>query len=299
MASSTRHQPRRHLGVAQHLRVGEVLDLGDLGVVHRLGMREVEAQPVGRDQRALLRDVIAQHLAQRLVQQMGGGVVGADMRAARVIDIEFQRRSGAERAFLDGDAMGEHVARHLLRVGDAHPHAVRMHDAGVADLSAGLAIERRLVEHHESALAFVQPLDLAAVADQCLHHAFRILGLVAEEVGRADLVAQRKPERVGLRFARARPRGARELALPRHRGVEGGGVDADAARLERVLGEVEREAVGVVKRERGVARKLPAARDLSFPRRGLRARVQVFCESAVSSSRSVSVISASARISSG
>ena len=37
---------------------------------HRLGMREVEAQPVGRDQRALLRDVIAEHLAQRLVQQM-------------------------------------------------------------------------------------------------------------------------------------------------------------------------------------------------------------------------------------
>jgi hypothetical protein len=45
-------------------------------------MREVEAQPVGRDQRALLRDVIAEHLAQRLVQQMGRGMVGAD-RARR------------------------------------------------------------------------------------------------------------------------------------------------------------------------------------------------------------------------
>ncbi len=42
----------------------------ELGRADRLGMREIEAQPVGRHQRALLRDVIAEHLAQRLVQQM-------------------------------------------------------------------------------------------------------------------------------------------------------------------------------------------------------------------------------------
>ena len=44
----------------------------------RLGMEEIEAQPVGRDQRALLRHVIAQHLAQRLVQQVGGRMVGTE-----------------------------------------------------------------------------------------------------------------------------------------------------------------------------------------------------------------------------
>ena len=68
---------------------------------HRLGMREVEAQPVGRDQRALLRDVIAQHLAQRLVQQMRRGMVLADGAAPRVIDVERQRGAGLERALLD------------------------------------------------------------------------------------------------------------------------------------------------------------------------------------------------------
>ena len=47
---------------------------------HRLRMREIETQPVGRNQRALLRDVIAQHLAQRLVQQMRGRVVLPDVR---------------------------------------------------------------------------------------------------------------------------------------------------------------------------------------------------------------------------
>ena len=42
------------------------------------GWREVEAQAVGRDQRAFLRDVIAEHLAQRLVQEMRRRMVGAD-----------------------------------------------------------------------------------------------------------------------------------------------------------------------------------------------------------------------------
>ena len=57
----------------------------------RLGMREVEAQPIRRHQRAALGDVIAEHLPQRLVQQMRRRVVGADRRAARVIDLERQR----------------------------------------------------------------------------------------------------------------------------------------------------------------------------------------------------------------
>src|SRR5262249_31185981 len=39
--------------------VGDVLDALDLGRAHRLGMREVEAQPLRRHERALLGDVIA------------------------------------------------------------------------------------------------------------------------------------------------------------------------------------------------------------------------------------------------
>ena len=58
----------------------------------RLGMGEVEAQPIGRDERALLRDVIAEHLAQRLVQQMGRRVIGADRGARGVVDLELERR---------------------------------------------------------------------------------------------------------------------------------------------------------------------------------------------------------------
>ena len=56
----------------------------DLGGAHRLVVREVEAQPIGRHQRTLLRHVIAEHLAQRLVQEMGRGMVAREWpRGAR------------------------------------------------------------------------------------------------------------------------------------------------------------------------------------------------------------------------
>ena len=53
----------------------------------RLGVvREVEAQAVRRDQRALLADVVAEHLAQRGVQQVRRGVVAPDRLAALAVD---------------------------------------------------------------------------------------------------------------------------------------------------------------------------------------------------------------------
>ena len=121
-----RHQPRGHRRILQHDVVGDVFDALDLGQRNRLGMREVEAQPVGRHQRALLRHVIAQHLAQRLVQQMGGGMVLPDGGTARVIDFQKQRVADLQRALTHRDEMHEQVAGLLLGVGDgkaARPRA--------------------------------------------------------------------------------------------------------------------------------------------------------------------------------
>ena len=80
-------------------------------------MREVEAQPVGRDQRALLRDVIAEHLAQRLVEEMRRRMVAPDRAAASMIDLERTARAGLQRALLDRAGVDEQVARLLLGVG--------------------------------------------------------------------------------------------------------------------------------------------------------------------------------------
>ncbi len=62
-------------GVAQNLLVDEPLHFLDLGAVHGGVVGEVEAQPRRLHHAARLLDVRAQHLAQRGVQQVRGGVV--------------------------------------------------------------------------------------------------------------------------------------------------------------------------------------------------------------------------------
>jgi len=49
-------------------------------------MAEVETQPVWRDQRAFLRDVLAQTLPERLVQEVGHRVIGAQPATAGAVD---------------------------------------------------------------------------------------------------------------------------------------------------------------------------------------------------------------------
>ena len=75
---------RPHRRVGEDLAVGDPLDLGDLVVGDRVVVAEVEAQPIRSDERAGLLDVLAEHLAQRVVQQVSAGVVAPDRgRAAR------------------------------------------------------------------------------------------------------------------------------------------------------------------------------------------------------------------------
>ncbi len=180
-------------------------------------MGEVEPQPLRGHQRALLGDVVAEHLAQRFVQQMGGGMVGADGAAPAAVDFERKREPGFERAFLDHAGVDEQVARLLLGVGDAEAHPVGRHEAGVADLTAGFSVERRLVEHDGAGLALGQSGDLLAVTHQRGDDALRALGLVAQELGGADLLAQREPHGFGRGLAGARPRRPRHFALALHR----------------------------------------------------------------------------------
>src|SRR5581483_10042747 len=154
--------------------------------------------------------------------------------------------------------MHEQVAGSLLRIGDLEAHAVATHDAGVADLAAGLTVERRLVEDDSADLALAERSDLLALLDQSGDDAFGALGLVAEEFGRADLFAQREPHGFRGRFAGAGPGSARLLTLALHGGVEALEIDADAARPQRILRQIEGKAIGVVKRERGLALELIA-----------------------------------------
>ena len=94
-ASALRRLERPHAGVGERLRVGHPLDLGRSARRHRLVVGEVEAQAVGGDERAGLLDVVAEHLAQGAVQQVGGGVVAP--RRVAPLDVDGRRGDLARR----------------------------------------------------------------------------------------------------------------------------------------------------------------------------------------------------------
>ena len=72
--------------VGENLGVDEVLHARRLFRGKRPVMGEIEPQSVRRHQRALLLDVITEHLAQRPVQQVGAGVIAPDGGPAVGVD---------------------------------------------------------------------------------------------------------------------------------------------------------------------------------------------------------------------
>src|SRR5215472_8706120 len=108
---------------------------------------------------------------------MRAGMVPADIAAPLVVDLELQCRADLERALLQGALVDPEVTGLLLRIGHAESCAVAAEQAGVADLAAGLRIERRLVQHDAAGLTGLEAVDLLAVLHQRRDHAFRALGL--------------------------------------------------------------------------------------------------------------------------
>ena len=86
-------------------------------------MGEVEAHAFGVDQLALLRHVRAQHMAQRRVHQVGGGMVGAGAQAPLRIDAEQDGLAGAKPALRQLQGMDMQIAGQLLGVEHLGPAA--------------------------------------------------------------------------------------------------------------------------------------------------------------------------------
>ncbi len=248
------HQPRFDRRVLQHDGIGHALDLGDLRFAHRLGVRIIEPQPVGRNQRALLRNMAAQHFAQRLVQKVGRRMVGADRRSAGMVDLERQRLVDLDRPGFDLDAMGEHAARLLCGIEHDHLRAVlALHRAGVSHLPAAFAVEWRLVEDDETLVSRIERIYACPVLDQRLDCAVAVFGLIAQKFCGPGRVGNRKPHRARCRITRSRPVLACFGFLARHGRIEPGLVDRNTPQPQRILGQIEREAISVVELEGGLA----------------------------------------------
>ncbi len=123
-------------------------------------VREVEAQVAGIDQRARLLHVRAQHIAQRGVQQVRAGMVAHGRAAHFVVDHGIDLVADMDR-LLGDDAMRAHALHgigHALDFGDDGVVVVGVEPADVANLSAGIGVEGRVVEHDLAALAGLQLL---------------------------------------------------------------------------------------------------------------------------------------------
>ena len=116
---------RRHLlGLRREVLADDRVDLGldrvDLRRRHRAAMAEVEPHPVAVDQLSLLRDVRAQHIAQRGVDEVGGRVVQPRARPPLGVDGQAHARPRRQRAAGDLERVDVQVAGQLAGVAD-HP----------------------------------------------------------------------------------------------------------------------------------------------------------------------------------
>ena len=224
--------------VVEHLGIDAILDLGDLFRGEALVVAEVEAKSVGTDIGTLLLHVLAQHLTQRVVKDVGGGVVAPDRRTSVVVD-----GGGDDLARLEAAGAGDLVdmdSRYAIPgVGDIDGDAATGDRARVADLAAGLRVERGAVKH-EGVVVDIQDGGLGG-------------GLVAAgEVGLAVLVDE-CCEVTGIAGGCDLASLLGEALLFGHRGSEAVFVDLDTAFAGDLLGDLEWETVGVVQQEGDVA----------------------------------------------
>ena len=77
--------------------------------------------------------------------------------------------------------MNKQIAEFLLGIVDTEENAACAHDAGVADLAAGFAIERRLIEDDGSGFAHAENRDFLTVLEDRGDKRLRALHVVAQK----------------------------------------------------------------------------------------------------------------------
>ena len=116
-----------------------------------------EAQPVGSYQRTGLAHVQAEHLPERGVQQVGGGMVAGGVFASDGIDVGVHGLAEADGATGDLAEVDDQAGHDLLGVGDGYPTAVARDVSGVADLATAFGVERGLEQDDLDVLAPPRP----------------------------------------------------------------------------------------------------------------------------------------------
>ena len=220
-------------------------------------MAEVKPQPVRRVQAAALGHMIAQGLAQRLVQQVGGGMVGADAAAAVMIHLQLGGLTLQDRTLGHMGDVDEHAGG-FPGIGDPRGAGIGPDFPGIAHLAAAFGIERRLVYHDLHLFTQRRPADFDPGPHQSADFALGGFGVIAQEFGRSLRLRQVEPDRGIFRLARSGPAGPRLGFLVLHRGVEAFDIHRAALFAQGILRQVQREAIGIIQPECRLAGKSAA-----------------------------------------
>ena len=232
----------------------------------RLVVGEVEAQAVRRDERAGLLDVVAEHLAQRVVQQVGARCgCGGSRRGGRRRWPPSPAGPATTVALDEAADVAAQVGQGERRVEDLDGAGLGADRAAVADLATALGVERRAVEEDLDAGRSSPSLDRRGTHGQdarprrCRRRSRRT----------RSCRTARRPRGRRRGWRRRRPSGGPPWPAGAARAIsvsKPGDVDGDAALAGDLLGELEREAVRVVEHERRRARQLRRAARRARPR---------------------------------
>src|ERR1700724_1751720 len=108
-------------------------------------------------------------------------MIGTYRLPSFVIDNQLKGKPEAHLAFFDQSFVNNQIAEFLLGIVDTEANAARTHDASVADLAAGFAIERCLIEDDGSGLARAENRDFLTVLEDRGDKPFRALHVVAQK----------------------------------------------------------------------------------------------------------------------
>ena len=200
---------------------------------HGFGMAEIEAQPIGRDERTLLRHMRAEHALQRGMQKMRRRMVGARGAAALAIDLEIDRIADREFALGRSSTTCTCSAPSFFSVSIDTAFGAFGDFDRARDRRPGRRIRRRTASGWRGSERSRRPSRFStrcAVLHDSDDRAFGFLGVVAQKFRVAEFVADREPQR----SVAASPEPAQALRASarclRHRGIEAVCIDGDAAR---------------------------------------------------------------------
>ena len=178
------------------------------------------------------------------MQQVGGRVVEDGTGATRGIDGRHHVVADLQAALGDATYMAVELARELQRIGDIELDALLRQHAGIADLAAGLRIERATVQNDHGGVAGLHRRYRAAILQQGDHLQAACVELVIAQEHRGRQLRHQVGRQAGGGGELACR--ARGFALLLHRRLETRHIHRETALARDIGGQVHGEAIGVI-----------------------------------------------------